>query len=395
MRGEEPAPFEGKLGPKGGPHRDVVVHAKRVTAADGELLGAVVSLTDVTAERTALRALSAERAAWAEAQRVGQIGRYAGTGEERVVVSTTEARTFFEAALVAVPDYTVITDLDSGAVLYGTPGKTILGRTSEQLQALGSDAIAALVHPDDQLRMRALDVAAGDLEDGQVLQLHYRALHADGAWRWLARRVTAFRRDPSGRVTQVLGVIRDVTDVVQAEDRLRHTALHDGLTGLPNRALLHDRLGEALVRAREAGEELAVVFLDLDGFKRINDGYGHSTGDEVLRVTAERLRGALRQQDTVARVGGDEFVVLVEQSHRLVRDVADPSDVPADERLSMRAYGSLVASRLIAAGPDHPDAGAEHRTADAVLRDADAAMYDAKDRGKDQFVVFPEALAGV
>jgi PAS domain S-box-containing protein len=513
MRGEDPERFIGRLGPRGGPHRDVVVRSNRVTAPDGEVLGAVVSLTDITAERTALQALSAERAALAEAQRVGRIGsfsvdpgtggwtmsdqlyelwghpvarpgiaelrrqvldaepdevlpasaegfrtggrasrtfrlRHAATGEERVLVATTEvtlaeggaplsitgthhditdlaaaeraateARAFFEAALVATPDYTFITDLATGAHLYGTPGKTILGLVSEQVQALGAGAISALIHPDDQHRLRALNVASGDLEDGQVLHLQYRARHADGSWRWLSRRVTAFRRDPSGRVTQVLGVVRDVTDVVEAEDRLRHTALHDDLTGLPNRVLLYDRIGEAILRAREAGEELAVLFIDLDGFKRVNDGYGHSDGDEVLRVTAGRLRAVLRKQDTVARFGGDEFVVLVEQAHRLVRDqrtggTGPPEAAASDHGLSMRAYGRLVAGRLVAAvaepvavdGRQHlvaasvgvrivrpsPTESVEGlgRTAEAVLREADAAMYEAKEQGGSRFVVF-------
>jgi diguanylate cyclase (GGDEF)-like protein len=208
--------------------------------------------------------------------------------------------------------------------------------------------------------------------------------------------------------------------VVQTEDRLRHTALHDGLTGLPNRALLHDRLGEALLRAREACEDLAVIFVDLDGFKRINDGYGHSVGDEVLRVTAARLRAVLRKQDTVARFGGDEFVVLIEQAHRVVRDLTGCSDaLPADQKLSMREYGSLVAHRLIAAVAEPIQvAGQQHRltasagvrivgpgstgclsdhvdTAEGVLRDADTAMYEAKEAGKDRFVVSPAGPGSV
>ncbi|MCW2778189.1 MAG: hypothetical protein JWN17_1914, partial [Frankiales bacterium] len=502
LRGEDPVPLEGRLGPRGGPHRDVVVRASRITGAAGEVLGAVVALTDVTAERAALAALSAEREALAEAQRLGRLGsfsvdpatgtwtlsdqlyelwghtvarpgiealreqivshtpeelaaasaqafvdggrhqltlclRHAVTGEERYVVSTTEvvlgpdgaaasitgthhdvtevteaerearqARAFFEAALVATPDYTFITDLGTGAVVYGTPGKEVLGMSSEALQALGAEAVA-LLHPDDRGRLLALNAESAQLADGQVLSMQYRARHTDGTWRWLARRVTPFRRDDDGAVTQVLGVVRDVTELVHADERLAHAALHDTLTGLPNRRLLADRLAAALVRSRDTQRDVAVIYLDLDGFKRVNDGFGHGVGDQVLTVTAERVRGVLRPQDTVARVGGDEFVVLVEATDR------PPGEHPrADAAPTGQEFAEQVARRIVEAvgepievdGTSHVvtasvgvrcvRAGSlsETDTAEQVLADADTAMYDAKTHGKDTFVLFAPGL---
>src|SRR6185295_13643184 len=97
---------------------------------------------------------------------------------------------------------------------------------------------------------------------------------------------------------------------------LRHQALHDGLTGLPNRKLFLDRLEHAITRARATGEQAAVLYLDLDGFKKVNDSLGHNAGDLLLRTTAERLAAALRPHDTVARLGGDEFAVLIEDADR-------------------------------------------------------------------------------
>jgi diguanylate cyclase (GGDEF)-like protein len=110
--------------------------------------------------------------------------------------------------------------------------------------------------------------------------------------------------------------MRDITEAVDLQQRIEHHALHDGLTGLPNRALLIDRLTAALSRSARDRREVAVLFCDLDGFKRVNDTAGHAAGDAVLLEISRRLQGLLRADDTVARVGGDEFVVLVEPWNR-------------------------------------------------------------------------------
>ncbi|MGI8536105.1 MAG: diguanylate cyclase domain-containing protein [Mycobacteriales bacterium] len=188
--------------------------------------------------------------------------------------------------------------------------------------------------------------------------------------------------------------------MVAAEDQLRHAALHDPLTGLPNRTLLTDRLGGALARVQRLGQDVAVLYCDLDGFKRVNDANGHATGDQLLRETADRLRSVVRPQDTVARVGGDEFVLVLE---------ADGENAPGIGAESL-TLGIDVARRVVAAlaEPVLID-GVEHvistsvglayaggpgstRTAEDVLRDADAAMYCAKAAGKDRFEVFENGL---
>jgi diguanylate cyclase (GGDEF)-like protein/PAS domain S-box-containing protein len=190
--------------------------------------------------------------------------------------------------------------------------------------------------------------------------------------------------EKEGRPIGAVILLRDVTRQRDLEHDLRHQALHDGLTGLPNRKLLLDRLDHALARSRVSGERIALLYLDLDGFKRINDSLGHNAGDLLLRTTAERLSGVLRAQDTVARLGGDEFAVLVEAA-----------EAPEVERLAhdcLEALGrpfvvhgrEAVVTVSIGVVPD----AARFADADEVVRNADVAMYAAKDLGKNRFMVF-------
>jgi diguanylate cyclase (GGDEF)-like protein/PAS domain S-box-containing protein len=359
----------------------VVGRSARIADADGSLLGAVIALTDVSDERAAARSV-------AEAQD-----------------SAERANTFLNAVLAAMPDYVFVLELNTGRLVYGSTDRDVLGLSARQVEQLDPAIATDLVHPDDLPRLRATNVAAGDLEVGQVLQIRYRARHGDGQWRWLVRRVTPFRRDAAGVVVEVAGVLRDVTDQVAAEDALRHAALHDSLTGLPNRALLVDRLQDSLVRAAREGRQLAVLFCDLDGFKRVNDTAGHAAGDEVLRQTALRLQHVLREHDTVARVGGDEFVVLLEPWDR-----TDPASARAARGAPDRDLAVDVARRLVDAlsqpltydGEEHLvsvsigiaglRAGQAGRApvamvAEQLLHDADAAMYRAKSRTTDRIEV--------
>jgi PAS domain S-box-containing protein len=320
------------------------------------------------------------------------------------------ASVFLDAVLAASPDYTFVTDLATGAVIYGSPGKDILGLSTARLEGLGRDAALALIHRDDQPLLREINAASADLADGQVLQLRYRGRHTDGQWHWLHRRVTPFRRDAAGRVVEVLGVVRDISDLVRAEDRLTHAALHDGLTGLPNRELLMDRLATALARSGRDGREVAVLFCDLDGFKHVNDTAGHAAGDAVLIESARRLQDAVRDEDTVARVGGDEFVVVIEPWKRTgpenltggvelpaQRVAGEPSPTVVARQVAHRIAEALRLP-ITVAGVDHTvsasigvaysshgrDRDVRAATAEDVLQEADAAMYRAKAAGKNR-----------
>jgi diguanylate cyclase (GGDEF)-like protein len=173
----------------------------------------------------------------------------------------------------------------------------------------------------------------------------------------------------------------------RAEAKLAHQALHDQVTGLPNRALFVDRLGLALERARRSEAHLAVLFLDFDNFKHINDSRGHSTGDRLLAVLGERLSGLLRPMDTVARFGGDEFTFLFENltSEREVVLIADRICQAAREPIDVDGVELSVTVSVGIAMVADPSVSPE-----TVIREADAAMYRAKERGRSRFERFDE-----
>ncbi|WP_229072375.1 EAL domain-containing protein [Actinoplanes sp. DH11] len=179
-------------------------------------------------------------------------------------------------------------------------------------------------------------------------------------------------------------VLRDVSRQRALEYDLRHQALHDGLTGLPNRKLLLDRLEHALTRSRASGEQIAVLYLDLDGFKRVNDSLGHNAGDALLRTAAERLTGVLRPHDTVARLGGDEFAVLLEAAATDVVEALARACLDALARPFLLHHREAVVTVSIGVVPD----AAQYTDADEVLRNADVAMYAAKEQGKNRFLTF-------
>jgi diguanylate cyclase (GGDEF)-like protein/PAS domain S-box-containing protein len=344
---------------------------------------------------------------------VRMVGAVADVTEQvQAEAEIVEANAFQQAVIAASPDYTFISDLQTEAFVYGSRDRDMLGRTTKETEALGANVIASLVHPEDQPILRSLNEDASKLADGQVLQVRYRLRHTDGTWHWFSRHVVPFRRDESGVVIQLLGVLRDISDVVEAEERLTHDALHDVLTGLPNRALLLDRLEAALARSGREGHEVAVLFCDLDGFKQVNDTAGHAVGDAVLIETASRLRGALREADTVARVGGDEFVLVVEPWNRT--DAHDGGN-PTDGTTRGRALTLRLADRIIDATgkpftiretdyaisvsigvtyrPPSPS-GSDAKSAAEVIDEADAAMYTAKRQGKNRVSVFAGEVKG-
>jgi diguanylate cyclase (GGDEF)-like protein len=178
---------------------------------------------------------------------------------------------------------------------------------------------------------------------------------------------------------------RDMLDyrfaaALEQHDSTRHASLHDTLTGLPNRALFNDRLQVAVSHAGREGLSLAIMFVDLDGFKAINDSFGHATGDRVLQIIAKRLTSHTRDDDTVSRHGGDEFLYLANHvvdvnnidliAQKLLREIQAPMDITVPKRENFRA--SLTASIGIAVFPK------DGRTPDLLIRNADAAMYQAK-----------------
>ena len=241
------------------------------------------------------------------------------------------------------------------------------------------------VHPDDAVpAARFLEKAAW--RRGRAGSLSVRLRTADGDYR--AVEVVAHNHVGDPLIDGILLNFRDVSDRVALEEQLRRQAFHDDLTGLANRALFEDRLTLALSRSRRHEGQLAVVFVDLDDFKTVNDSLGHGVGDELLRTTAQRLASCLRAQDTAARLGGDEFAILLE-------DLSSPDEAwEIAERLRRALEPPVVLDgRQIAASASFGvECPGPHLTADAVLGNADLAMYAAKEAGKGRVERFEPAM---
>jgi diguanylate cyclase (GGDEF)-like protein/PAS domain S-box-containing protein len=205
-----------------------------------------------------------------------------------------------------------------------------------------------------------------------------------------SRAPRAFTAEDLDFLQSVAHVLASALERVQVEERIRHDALHDALTGLPNRTLLVDRLRIALARARRDRSHTAVLFLDLDRLKVVNDSLGHDAGDDLLRAVGPRLSEVLRPSDTVARFGGDEFAVLLQGvdgengaiavAERIVGAFDRPFSVAGEPRFGSASVG------LVVTGPDGP------RSPEELLSDADAAMYRAKERGRGRFELFDAGL---
>lgn len=249
------------------------------------------------------------------------------------------------------------------------------------------EEVNALVHPDDRERV---DRAYHDHLSGRTphCEIEYRARRASGEYTWVQVRGLAVF-DTDGLPTRIAGSLTDIHERKHSERQLQHDALHDALTGLPNRTLFVDRLQHAMDRGTRLIDAAgpAVLFLDIDRFKVVNDSLGHGVGDQLLVEVARRLQDALRPGDTVARLGGDEFTVLLEdvadgasaeQVARRVLDVFRPPIRVGDHELFLStSIGIAIA-----------DAG----TPAEVIRDADAAMYRAKSEGRSRFALFDHAL---
>ncbi len=254
----------------------------------------------------------------------------------------------------------------------------MLGRDDDDLMGAG---LMELVHPDD--RAVVTEACASGVEHEVVFRIRNRF----GEWRHLEARVTDLRDD-----RHVRGVVlnaRDNTERIRLEEELTRQAFHDGLTGLPNRALFRDRVDQALARSARSSDVLSILLFDLDGFKQINDSLGHNAGDELLCQVAERLTAITRPSDTLARIGGDEFALLMDGSkqaqavnlaRRLIARISEPMTI-ADNVVTI---GTSVGIAV------HD--GGEGKT-DDLVRNADLAMYAAKEAGRGRYEIFHYDMA--
>lgn len=330
----------------------VRVATQPVRDVDGVLTRVVTAFSDVTAERAIAHELE-----------------------------TTQAR--FAALVEQSTDLICILGRD-GSLVYASPAaERLLGHTDV---ALLGRPFSEFLHPDDA---SAVLEAYQELIDspGSVVRVDTRVITADGSWRNMEIAATNRLDDPA--VAGIVANARDVTERAEAAARLTWQAFHDPLTGLANRALLLDRLGNALDRSRRTPRTTALMFLDLDDFKVVNDTLGHAAGDQLLVEVGRRLSSLLRSGDTVARLGGDEFIVLAESldapaeataiAARIIELLAQPISVAGTDVL-------ITASLGVAFDRDHEP--------DRLLREADSALYRAKALGKRRYEVFADEPDG-
>ncbi len=265
-----------------------------------------------------------------------------------------------------------------------------------------------LIHPDDLPdTLEAMRAHLNGLAPAYEAQ--YRARHTDGHWVWLSNRGKVVQRDQTGKPLRMVGTLMDISKRKLAEDELmatqaqlqaslreiEHLAFHDVLTGLPNRRMLNDRLDTALASSQRNKTHGALLFLDLDKFKYLNDNYGHEVGDLLLQEVARRLQQCVRAVDTVARLGGDEFVVLIQGLS------TDPNDA--------KQHATTVAHKILSTlNEGYPLQGVVHTSTPSIgatlflgrgiagadlIKQADRAMYDAKAEGRNTVCFYKEMRA--
>jgi diguanylate cyclase (GGDEF)-like protein/PAS domain S-box-containing protein len=244
------------------------------------------------------------------------------------------------------------------------------------------ETLWAFDHPDDLPAIRR--VVAESMKDRGQYHLDHRIVRRDGTVRWVHEQ-GEFTFDAYGRAVAAVGAVLDITDRKEAEEQLVFLAHHDALTSLPNRVLLGRRLEDSIEHSLGQGRNTAVIFLDIDRFKNVNDTLGHRRGDMLLKAVAARLNDCLRPRDTIARTGGDEFVIVADDvasaddasgiARKIVDSFAEPFRI-GDEDLNVTASIGVCVC---------PQDGLE---ADTLIRNADTAMYRAKDAGRNRFEIF-------
>jgi len=297
-------------------------------------------------------------------------------------VRSSEER--FRSLVQNASDAICVAEADGRVVTLTAPIEHVTGNPPEAyVGKVGFD----FIHPDDMAA--AIQLNADALaQPGKVFRGELRAVHRDGGWRWVEISIMNLLEDPA--VKGIVANFHDLTERKQFEEKLAFDAYHDHLTGLSNRNAFHEALTRALARGRRHGRPNAVLFLDLDRFKLINDSLGHEVGDHLLIEVAERLRTCLRPEDVVSRFGGDEFAVLLE-------DIAGNDDAiqVADRIIELLRQPLPVASREIFLTTSIGIAVVRGGDSDPgeLLREADQAMYRAKAAGGCRWELFDEKVA--
>ncbi len=302
---------------------------------------------------------------------------------KQVVAALKESEERYFLAMRGANDGLWDWNLKNNSLYYSPRWKSMFGYEENEVGNTLSEWFVR-VHPDDIERLNA-EILAHLQNSSPDLTSEHRIMHRDGEYRWVMCRGLAVR-DANGTAYRMAGSMTDVTVRKRAEEQIIYDAFHDSLTDLPNRALFQDRLGRAIERNhRNPADLFAVIYLDFDRFKLVNDSLGHSIGDQLLVASARRLENCIRSSDTVARLGGDEFVILLEDvigeedahlvAERVLNDLSLPYHLGGHQVFSSASIGLV----LSVWDYEHPE---------EVLRDADIAMYRAKLMGKARTVLF-------
>ncbi len=318
--------------------------------------------------------------------------------ERSLMISSTEMQQVYEQLRASETRYALAAegahdglwdwDLISEEVYYSPRWCEIMGVSADETKRPCKNCWLEKIHPDDY---KHVSIEFEDHLQGLTrhFQNEHRVLHSSGEYRWVLIRGLAVR-DEDGKACRIAGSLTDITERKGAEEKLAHDAVHDALTGLPNRKMLIERLRRSLERIRRGGEsQFAVLFVDLDRFKTINDSLGHQAGDELLLRITEKLTNIIRPVDMVARLGGDEFVILVENvrnreqvyriANRILTALQKPTKVSGQNIYASASIGIVFGSD-------------EYDSPDDLVRDADLAMYRAKVKGKGRFELFDPKL---
>ncbi len=311
----------------------------------------------------------------------GEITHYIAVGEDITARKQAEDKLRMHATVFeTLAEGVMVTDADNRVKAVNPAFSRITGYQPKDVLGQDPKMLNSGRHPKEFYRVMWEQIEKTGLWSGEIWN---RRKNGSVFPEWLS--ISVIRDSKTSKVTEYVAVFSDITQRKRDEEQIRRQANFDALTGIPNRSLFFDRLAQAIIGARRERGKLALLFLDLDRFKAVNDNYGHVTGDGLLQEVAERMRSCLRDTDTVARFGGDEFVVLVHDLKEL-----DDAALVAEKILEQMSIPFVVADREVVLGASigitiYPD---DTEDPEEMLRNADMAMYRAKEEGRNRFQFF-------